>query len=380
MEDLVMSINVGDRIGDYEITGALGRGGMGQVFQVRHTISHRIEALKVIAPGRPVTNETVGRFIREIQLLASLHHPNITALHTAFRHDGELIMVMEFVEGMTLSAKLGASPMMMLGMSLNYIQQVLSGLAYAHERGIIHRDVKPSNIIISKSDQAKLLDFGLAIPVLGPEFTRTGTILGSLHYMSPEQVLGNQLDTRSDVYSVGVTLYQLVTGRLPFDGPSEYSIASGHLKSIPIDPVIINSNLPARLSKIALKALAKSPADRFQTAGEFLEALSKLHSGETATLLLSAHPDRMRKTHEEYAEVGIASSGREKTVFDANVLEGVIRDLAYYVGPIAKIVVSDAASQVFTLGDLYELVAKEIGTEQKRSAFLATRTKYSATK
>src|ERR1700748_968530 len=118
-----MSITVGDQIGDYEVIGTLGVGGMGQVYQVRHTISHRIEALKVLGAGRPVTDEIVGRFLREIQLLASLHHPNITALHTAFRHEGELIMIREFGRGLTLGPNLNSSPLM-LGTSLNYIQQV----------------------------------------------------------------------------------------------------------------------------------------------------------------------------------------------------------------------------------------------------------------
>jgi eukaryotic-like serine/threonine-protein kinase len=374
-----MSIAVGDQIGDYEVTGTLGVGGMGQVYQVRHTISHRVEALKVLAPGRPVTDEIVGRFVREIQLLASLHHPNITALHTAFRHEGELIMIMEFVEGLTLSAKLNASPMM-LGTSLNYIQQVLAGLAYAHEHKIIHRDVKPSNIMIGNNDQVKLLDFGLAIPTLGPEFTRTGTILGSLHYMSPEQVLGEQIDARSDVYSVGVTLYQLVTGRLPFDGPSEYSIANGHLRSEPINPTSINSDLPARLSEIVLKSLAKSPSNRFQTAKEFLGALGTLRSGETTTLVISGHPDRVNNGHPEYVEGDFISRRPEKTIFDAGLLGTIVRDLAYHVGPIAKIVVSRAVKKALTLDDLYEMVAAEIGTEQKRKTFLATRGKYSASK
>jgi eukaryotic-like serine/threonine-protein kinase len=374
-----MSITVGDQIGDYEVTGILGVGGMGQVYQVRHTISHRIEALKVLAPGRAMTNEIVGRFLREIQLLASLHHPNITALHTAFRYEGELIMIMEFVEGLTLSAKLSASPMM-LGTSLNHTQQVLAGLAYAHERGVIHRDVKPSNIMISNNGQVKLLDFGLAVPLLGPELTRTGTVLGSLHYMSPEQVLGEQIDARSDVYSVGVTLYQLITGRVPFDGASEYSIANGHLNSEPINPIKINSELPVRLSEIVLKSLAKSPADRYQTAKEFLDALGTLRSGETATLMISAHPDRVRNGYPEYAEESLVSSRPEEAIFDARVLDAIIRDLAYHVGPIAKIVVSRAAKKAVTLDDLYEMVAAEIGAEQKRKVFLATRGKYSASK
>ena len=352
---------------------------MGQVYQVRHTISHRIEAMKVLAAGRPVTDEIVGRFLREIQLLASLHHPNITALHTAFRHEGELIMIMEFVEGLTLSAKLKVGPTI-LGTNLSYIQQVLSGLAYAHEHGIIHRDVKPSNIMVNKNNHVKLLDFGLAHPVLGPEFTRSGTILGSLQYMSPEQVMGEQLDARSDIYSVGVTLYQLVTGRLPFDGPSDYAIATGHLRSVPIDPITINSNLPARLSKIVLKSLAKSPRDRFQTARQFLDALGSLHTGETTTLPIVAYPDRASNGRPEYAETTLAFSKPEKPAFDANLLDAVSRDLAHYVGPIAKIIVSRAAKQTLTLDDLYSFVAAEISTENKRNTFLATRVKYSANK
>jgi serine/threonine-protein kinase len=352
---------------------------MGQVYQVRHTISHRVEAMKVLAPGRPVTDEIVGRFLREIQLLARLHHPNITALHTAFRHEGQLVMIMEFIEGQTLGTKFKTDPTI-LGTNLSYIQQVLSGLAYAHEHGIIHRDVKPSNIMVNKNDHVKLLDFGLAHPVLSSEFTRTGTILGSLHYMSPEQVMGEQLDARSDVYSVGVTLYQLVTGRLPFDGPSEYAIATGHLKSVPIDPITINSNLPAGLSKIVLKSLAKSPGDRFQTARQFLEALGSLRTGETTTLPIVVYPDRVSSRRPDYAETTLALNKPEKPAFDADVLDAVTRDLANYVGPIAKIIVSRASKQALTLDNLYSFVAAEISTEDKRNAFLAARLKYSASK
>jgi eukaryotic-like serine/threonine-protein kinase len=371
-----MSITVGDQIGDYEITGTLGIGGMGQVYKVRHTISHRIEAMKVLAPGRPVTDEIVGRFLREIQLLASLHHPNITELHTAFRHDGELIMVMEFVEGLTLSAKLNTTQMT-LGTGLSYVQQVLSGLAYAHEHGIVHRDIKPSNIMISSDDHVKLLDFGLALPALGPEFTRSGMVLGSLQYMSPEQVMGKQADARSDVYSVGVTLYQLLTGSLPFDGASEYDIASGHIGSVPVDPATINRDIPIRLSKIVLKALAKPPGDRFQTAKEFLAALSSLPSGETTTLAFSTLPGQLRNVHTPHHA---GSSWPEKKAIETNVLDSVCRDLAFHVGPIAKVIVSRAAKQATTLDDLFAIVAREISTEKKRQDFLATRIKYSISK
>jgi len=363
-----MPITIGDQIGDYEIASILGTGGMGQVYQVRHTISNRTEAMKVLAPGRAVSDEVVARFLREIQLLASLHHPNITELHTAFRHNGELIMIMEFVEGLTLSAKLRATPMT-LATGLDYIQQVLSGLAYAHDRGIVHRDVKPSNIMISRDDRVKLLDFGLALPTLGPEFTRSGMILGSLPFMPPEQVLGKQLDARSDVYAVGVTLYQLLTGRLPFEAASEYEIASAHLKSPPADPVTINPNIPAHLSKIVLRSLSKSPGDRFQTAKEFLDSLTVLHTGQTATLAASTLP--------RHAEGALASNWPIKEAIDANVLDSVSRDLAFHVGPIARVIVSRAAKRAISLDELFKLLATEISTEKSRRDFLATRIKYS---
>lgn len=267
-------------------------------------------------------------------------------------------MIMEFVEGHTLSAKLSSAPIT-LATGLGYIQQVLSGLAYAHERGIVHRDVKPSNIMISRGGHVKLLDFGLALPTLGPEFTRSGMILGTLPFVSPEQILGKQLDARSDVYSVGVTLYQLLTGRLPFEATSEYEIASAHLNSSPADPATVNPNIPVPLSKIVLKSLSKSPGDRFQTAKEFLDSLSLLHTGETTTLAASALP---------------------RQPIDANVLDSVSRDLAYHVGPIAKVIVSRAAKRAISLDELYKLLATEISTEKSRQDFLATRIKYSTPK
>jgi serine/threonine-protein kinase len=327
--------------------------------------------MKILAPGRPVTDDIAARFLREIQLLASLQHPNITALHTAFRHDGELIMIMEFVEGLNLSEKLSTSQMM-LGRGLNYIQQALSGLSYAHEHGIIHRDVKPSNIMISKDDQVKLLDFGLAFPALGSQFTRSGMILGSLPFMSPEQVLSKQLDARSDIYSVGVTLYQLLTGALQFDGASEYEIASCHLRSEPVDPVTINRNIPPRLSKIVLKALAKSPDDRFQTAKEFLDALRSFPSGETTTLAISALPNPAQNDIEGNA----TPNPQEKQPIDKNALDSISRDLAFHVGPIAKVIVSRAAKRATSVDELFALVSTEISTEKKRQDFLATRIKY----
>jgi serine/threonine protein kinase len=289
-------------------------------------------------------------------------------------------MIMEFVDGQTLRPPLDAGTIT-VERSLDYVKQVLSGLAYAHDRGIIHRDIKPSNIMLTGKNQVKLLDFGLALPVPGPDFTRSGTRLGSLHYMSPEQVLGKKLDARSDIYSAGVTLYQLITGRVPFDGGGEYAIATSHLKSEPVDPKTINQYIPSQLSQIVLKSLAKSPDDRFQTAQEFLRAFDVFPSDAT-TLLVPPHqskdlnepgPPSPENPHPSVAPKLTATD----TVIDTNTLSAISRDLANHIGPISKVVVIRAAKQAATLDELYSLLAPEIDSEEKRKAFLATRHKHS---
>jgi len=376
-----MPIGPGDQIGDYEVTGNLGTGGIGCVYKVRHAISHRTEAMKVLLPDRPGSEEVGERFLREIRVLASLDHPNIAALHTAFRHHGELIMIMEFVEGMTLRARLNSSQILM-SQSLDYIGQVLAALAYAHGKGVIHRDIKPSNIMITRNERVKLLDFGLAFRGRASEITRTGLILGSLHYMSPEQVLGERIDARSDIYSVGVTLYQLLTGRTPIDGSGEFAIASAHVRETPIEPSRFNPNIPIVLSRAVMKALEKEQADRFQTAGEFLDLLASIQSSlnpeETMTMLPTPALSRENSgSRQKRPDPTNAASRTSRTLSGASVLGSIIRELAQYIGPIAKVVVNRAAKQAVTLDELYALIATEVRSDSERKAFLATRQKYS---
>jgi eukaryotic-like serine/threonine-protein kinase len=267
-----VAFGIGQRVGDYEVVGMLGVGGMGRVYQVRNIISNRIEAMKVLLPDLVAEPDLADRFISEIRTLASFDHPNIAQLHTAFQVDNQLVMVMEFVEGSTLEqrAKQGPIPQ---GDVINYMQQVLSALSYAHGRGVVHRDIKPANIMVTSPGVVKLMDFGIAKSSVDKDLTSPGTTIGSMYYMSPEQVRGGTVDARSDIYSAGVTMYELFAGRRPFEADSAYAILNQQCSTAPQPPVEVNQQLPKALSDLILACLAKDPANRFQNAQAVSNAL-----------------------------------------------------------------------------------------------------------
>jgi len=269
-----MSAEPTGRVGDYEIVGVLGRGGMGNVFKVRNVISDRIDAMKVLLPNLAGRQELVQRFQREIKVLASLDHPNIAALRTALSWENRLVMIMEYVEGVTLAECLEQGPFS-LSEALNHTQQILGALAYAHSRHIIHRDIKPGNMMLSRRT-VKLMDFGIARCENDASLTATGSTLGSLYYMSPEQVKGEPADERSDLYSLGISLYEMVTGKRPFEEDNDYSIMAAHLRKQPTPPSALRPELPGGLSEIILRAMAKDPEKRFQSADQLCNALKNL--------------------------------------------------------------------------------------------------------
>jgi len=270
-----MPFEIGRRIGDYEILGLLGTGGMGQVYRVRNTISNRVEAMKVLLPDSAAEPQLADRFLSEIRTLAAFDHPNIAQLRTAFQADNQLLMVMELVEGQNLEER-NQNGNFPLNESLGHVEQVLDALSYAHSRGIIHRDVKPANIMITPAGTAKLLDFGIAKATEGSELTQTGATLGSVLYMSPEQVRGEPVDARSDLYSVGVVLYRLATGKPPFETDNLYRLMEMQMNEAPAAPVEANSSVPPALSQIILMTLAKDPQSRFQKADALRNALASV--------------------------------------------------------------------------------------------------------
>ena len=270
-----MAFEIGQQVGDYEIVSMLGVGGMGRVYRVRNVISDRTEAMKVLLPDLVAEPDLAGRFISEIRMLASFDHPNIAQLHTAFQVDNQLVMMMEFVEGSTLEQIAKQSPIPQSDV-INYMQQVLAALSYAHGRGVVHRDIKPANIMVTSQGVVKLMDFGIAKSRTEQDLTRPGTTMGSLYYMSPEQVRGGTVDARSDIYSVGIMMYELLAGRRPFVADSAYEILNQQCNVVPLSPLEVNAQLPPPLSDIIVAAMAKDPANRFQNAQALSNALRQV--------------------------------------------------------------------------------------------------------
>jgi len=272
-----MPFEVGQRIGEYEVQKLLGAGGMGRVYKVRNIISNREEAMKVLLPDFASEPELAARFMAEIRTLAGLDHPNIAQLRTAFQLQNEFVMIMELVEGATLGT-LATESKLPLDQVLDFSMQALSALGYAHGRGVTHRDIKPANIMVTSHGLVKLMDFGIAKSTNDMQLTRPGMTMGSVYYISPEQVTGGTVDARSDIYSFGVTLYEILTGRKPFEADSSYTVLHAQMNTVPTPPLEVNPSLPPALSGIVMHAMQKDPAARFQTAEEFRNALKALRA------------------------------------------------------------------------------------------------------
>ena len=260
-------------LGDYRLIGFIGAGARGEVFRAEHTITRRVEALKLLRQRIPGEEEERA-LLREIEIQASLQHTNIAAVHNAFRALEGLALVMELVDGEPLSARLerGRIP---LREGARYVAAVLDALEYAHGRGVVHRDVKPANIMLAAAGAVKLTDFGLAQTAGGGPATGAGLMAGSPYYMSPEQVVGAPSDGRSDCYSVGVILYEIAAGRRPFEGDGAFDVMLQHREAVPQAPMTLEPRIGPELNAVILRALEKDPARRFQSARELRAALEK---------------------------------------------------------------------------------------------------------
>ena len=277
----IMSFELGQTIGEYEFVDIVNSSRSSIAYKVRNTLAQRFELLRVLRQIQE-DPEKRDRFTREIKVLARINHPNIVSFFHATQLDGELVLTTELVEGSTLAERMevGRLP---IALALEYVIKVLGALEYAHSHDVIHRDVTPENIIITTDGDVKLTGFGLAKTHTDPQLTQAGKMLGSLHYISPEQVKGlPTIDARTDIYAVGVILYELVTGRKPFPGDSQFEVMFAHVNANPASPDQVNPEVPPALSELILKAMAKEPADRFQTAAEFRRQLGSVLHAESS--------------------------------------------------------------------------------------------------
>jgi len=286
-----MSFESGQTAGSYEFAEVLGSSGLEVTYRVRNHLSQRTEALRVLSANPDDEREGVERFLREIKVHARLLHPNIVTFYNAAELEGHLIMTTEFVEGITLAERLRLMGPLPWCEAVSHIAQILMALGYAHEQGIIHRNVTPETVILTADTTVKLSGFGLAKPLASPSLTQTGAVLGALKYIPPEQIRGlGMLDARSDLYSVGVVLYEALTGRLPFESSSQFQVMLDHVNAEPTPPSAVNPQVPPEFDSIVLTALAKEPNDRFQSADQFLARLEAVKNSLRARPAASSGP------------------------------------------------------------------------------------------
>lgn len=291
----------------YELQEVVGNGGMAVVYKANDRLLNRTVAVKILKESLKSDNEIVDKFAAEGKAAASLSHNNIVSIYDVGQIDGLSFIVMEYVDGMTLKEYINENKPIKWQTACEIAIQIASALTEAHEHGIIHRDIKPHNILITKDNVAKVADFGIARAVSSDTVVAGGTALGSVHYISPEQARGGYVDNTSDLYSLGVVLYEMLTGTLPFDGDNAVSIALKKLEEEPMSPKVINLDIPQALDAIVMKAISKEQASRYKTAEEFAQDLKSLLN-EDSMHIITARP----KDDDDDEEYNRHSHGKKK--------------------------------------------------------------------
>ena len=276
--EYLLGITLNDR---YEILEKIGTGGMALVYKAHDNVLDRDVAIKALRENFDHESAVVSNFIKEARSSASLVHPNVVSVYDVCEYDGLNYMVMELVNGKTLKEYIKKNQHLPWQESCNYAIQIGQGIQAAHERNIIHRDIKPQNIIMDSSGTLKVTDFGIAKAMESDKAIAGGTAMGSVHYISPEQARGGYTDFRSDIYSLGIVLYEMLAGRVPFDGDNPVSVALMHIEEDPINVKCVNMDVPSDLAYVTMKAINRDPDKRYQNMQDFIDDLRAVLAGET---------------------------------------------------------------------------------------------------
>ena len=262
------------KIENYKITGIIGRGGMGAIYYGEDLTLKRPVDIKMMRPEFLGDQQVVERFRAEAITTASFNHPNIATVYGLIQQQNSLLLIMEFVKGWTLSQLLHAHKAIPPEKAIYILNTALTAIGYAHKQGVIHRDLKPNNLMLNDNGLIKVMDFGVARVLSAPKHTQTGQLIGTPKYMPPEQIRGEEPDARTDIYAMGIVLYQLLTGRVPFSGDSDYQLMKSQIEDPPPPPKNYSDNISDQLQAIILRALSKSSNDRYADAEHFAKALT----------------------------------------------------------------------------------------------------------
>ena len=281
------------KIGRYSVVHEVGRGGMAYIYKAYDESLQKTVAIKFLKPELISGEQYLERFQREARIAASLEHPNIVSVFDFGYESGWYYFVMSYIEGVSAFELLRLFGSIPITDGLRISLDILSGLSYAHQRDVIHRDLKPENFMVSKDGAVFLADFGIARPIFGSALTRVSQRVGTPVYMAPEQVKGIPLDARSDVYAMGVAMFEMFTGQLPFDGEDEIEIGHHHLVTTPPAPSLINPDVGPGIEMVILKALSKEKQDRYQSAREMIDGVISAALADEVIIPETANPNTM---------------------------------------------------------------------------------------